>query len=292
MKTYLAAGIGDMISLDSLLTKKEKENITEFYWACRWGKTLLPLFLDNKAYPNLKRHHIIEDEIGKEYMFRLDPTAVLFWHFRPDFHPNYEVGLSLFKLSKEEVNPIDTIAILTDFSRKYQGSSFLENAKKESTDWDFVKTVPNGYILVHYPTSSRPRGDIAQITEEDWRFIEDLSKNKDLDVVVISDTEINPLISRGTVLVNYNIKSIVALCKFAEYFVGCDSFVSVLCSKVLHSDRMYIKGHDFRKTHGKHISEVIRERGCIYQNHFTPHSTEDIVSFFTSELCLKPGDMK
>ena len=32
MKTYISAGIGDLFFLDSILTKEEKESITEIYW--------------------------------------------------------------------------------------------------------------------------------------------------------------------------------------------------------------------------------------------------------------------
>ena len=32
MKTYISTGIGDLFFLDSILTKEEKESITEIYW--------------------------------------------------------------------------------------------------------------------------------------------------------------------------------------------------------------------------------------------------------------------
>ena len=107
MKTYISAGIGDMVSVDALLTKEEKENITEIFWACRWGKALFHLFINNQEYPNLQRQHVIEDKVGMENMVRLEPEAASFWHFRPDFPANYAVGLSLFNLSKDEVNAIN-----------------------------------------------------------------------------------------------------------------------------------------------------------------------------------------
>tara|TARA_A100000172_G_C3022802_1_gene103698 strand:+ start:84 stop:962 length:879 start_codon:yes stop_codon:yes gene_type:complete len=292
VKTYISAGIGDMVSVDALLTKEEKENITEIFWACRWGKALFHLFINNQEYPNLQRQHVIEDKVGMENMVRLEPEAASFWHFRPDFPANYAVGLSLFNLSKDEVNAIDTVGILYDSSRKYQGSSFLTSCTQESVAWEELNIKPNKYILVHYPTAARSkRNDIAKITNSDWQMIEDLSTNTDLDVVIISDREINHTLSRGTVLVNYNIKSIVTLAKYAEYFVGCDSFVSQLACKDLSPTRMYVKGHDYQLTHGRPISEEIRSNVYL-QQHYTPHSVEDIVSFYTSELTLKPGDIK
>ena len=44
MKTYICTGIGDMMSLDTVISPEKKESISEIYWACRFGKNLIPLF--------------------------------------------------------------------------------------------------------------------------------------------------------------------------------------------------------------------------------------------------------
>ena len=68
MKTYLSLGIGDLFFLDSIITKEEKESISEIYWACRFGKVVAPLMENNPSYPNLIAQHTIDDEIGKQLM--------------------------------------------------------------------------------------------------------------------------------------------------------------------------------------------------------------------------------
>jgi len=284
MKTYISAGIGDMMALDALLTKEEKDPITEIYWGCRWGKVLVPLLKNNPGYPNLKKQYTIDDDVGKKVMRRLEPAAVEFWHFRPDFHPNYEIGLKLFGLEKEEVSAIDAVAIFKDFDRKYQKSSFLSNASKNEVDWEKLNIQPNKYILFHYPTATRRgRNDIAQIEEQDWNFVEKISKEKNLDVIVISDTDLDLPLSRGLILNKPPIKEVAALCKFAEYYIGCDSFVSLLVSKRLGAEHLFIKGHDHKITHGKDIKEVILSSAWL-QQHYCPHPPEDIVKFYKSTL--------
>ena len=52
MKTYLSLGIGDLFFIDSILTKEEKESISEIYWACTFGKVVEPLMKDNQSYHN------------------------------------------------------------------------------------------------------------------------------------------------------------------------------------------------------------------------------------------------
>jgi len=98
-----------MIFLDGILTSEEKETISEVYWACRFGHVLVPLLENNPDYPNLKAQHTIEEEVGRKAMESLDPVAVPFWHFRPDFPRNYQVGLELFGLKSEDVQAIDTV---------------------------------------------------------------------------------------------------------------------------------------------------------------------------------------
>ena len=62
MKTYISTGIGDLFFLDSILTKEEKESITEIYWACRFGCVMKDLLENNPAYPNLKEQYLIDDD--------------------------------------------------------------------------------------------------------------------------------------------------------------------------------------------------------------------------------------
>ncbi len=57
---------------------------------------------NNPDYPNLKAHYTLDDEDGKKAMESLDPIAIPFWHFRPDFPKNYQVGLKLFGLKEAE----------------------------------------------------------------------------------------------------------------------------------------------------------------------------------------------
>jgi len=129
MKTYISVGIGDMIFLDSLLTKEEKESISEIYWACRFGYVTKDLLENNPSYPNLTNQYIIDDEVGKAEMANLDPVAINFWHFRPDFQRNFEVGLRLFGImddwNKQNLQTIDAVSMFLDESRPFRNLPLL-----------------------------------------------------------------------------------------------------------------------------------------------------------------------
>ena len=267
MKTYLSVGIGDMVFLDAILTLEEKATISEIYWACRFGKCLIPLMENNPDYPNLVAQHIIPDEVGQQAMATLDPVAIPFWHFRPDFARNYEVGLNLFGLNPNEVQAVDAAGCFTDRSREFVGSSFLKNAKSLDI---------GNYILFHYPTSTRPRSDIASISPEDWNFVEQLSKEKNLKVIVISDVPIDIPLSNYEHLINPDICYIVDLVSSCTYYAGCDSFCAHLASKTLPKENIFIKSHE------SNITEKLLN--TTFARAFLPYTPEDVASFYKTYI--------
>ena len=263
MKTYISVGIGDMMCLDSFLTDEERKSITEIYWATHAGKYLVPLMDGNGAYPNLRVQHLITDAAGRAVMQTVDPRAVDFWHFRPDFGPNFGAGLTLFGLEPSDVNAIDCAAIFYTSDRTYMGSSFLDNCGPQ---------VEHDYILFHYPTSTRPRSDIATITEDDWNVVEAMSLERDLKVIVVADHNIDVPLSNYELLVNPDIKKIVNLAKHCDYYAGCDSFCAVLACQSHSADRISIKSHN------PNIRDFILSDRWT-QKAYMPQSVEDQILF-------------
>lgn len=279
MKTYISVGIGDMMCLDSVLSQDERNQITEIYWACRFGNKIAPLMIDNPFYPNLTNQYFISDEEGSRKMSQLEPGSESFWHFRPDFERNFQAGLELFNISnlRNEIWAINAAGIFLDRQRFFTNSSFLENAKLESVDWESLGVSTGNYILFHYPTSTRPRSDIASINDSDWNYINELSKKENLKVIIISDTEIEKKIDNSLILINPPIHSIISLTKFSSYYAGCDSFISILSAKVHTPDKLFIKSHN--EDIQNHVLHSI-----WLQRFFLPHSPEEISSFYRNYI--------
>jgi len=275
MKTYISTGIGDLICLDSFLTQAERNSITEMFWGCRFGKYMSPLIDKNFFYPNVKKHHYIDDEKGKEYWVKLghSPDHCAFWHFRSDMPNDYQIALNHFNLKANEVQDFTPVSFYNDTNRKYTGSSFLYNASKEDVDWKELETKPGEYMLVHYPTSSRPRSDISTISNDDWELVDKTSREKNLKVIVITDTDICLKYKHFKILNTPDIQSIVALAKYANCYFGCDSFVSILCCRILSSSKMYIKSprQNIKESLPSHIWN---------HKYFSPHKPEIIQKFY------------
>ena len=263
MKTYISVGIGDMIFLDSLLTKEEKESISEIYWACRFGYVTKDLLENNPSYPNLTNQYIIDDEVGKEEMANLDPVAINFWHFRPDFQRNFEVGLRLFGImddwNKQNLQTIDAVSMFLDETRSFQESSFVNLGDKPDED----------YIVFHYPTSTRPRQDIAQITDDDIKFVNDLSKETGCEVKVIADHDVDLAIDNQSSYINSKITVVRDLVANCKYYAGCDSFCSILAAKILPKENLFIK-----------TSPNFTGWNSWLYRAFLPHSPEEVRQFY------------
>ena len=263
MKTYVSLGIGDLFFLDSILTKEEKESISEIYWACRFGYVMKKLMENNPSYPNLTVQHTIDDEVGKSAMAGLDPVAVPFWHFRPDFSRNFEVGLDLFNIRYEwdnsNLQTIDAVSMFFDDTRPFQESSFVKHSNKIDED----------YIVFHYPTSTRPKNDIAEITKEDLNFVNELSKETGYIVKIISDCDINLEIDNQELLINPEITYVRDLVSNCKYYAGCDSFCSILAAKALPKENIFIK-----------TSPNFTGWNNWLLRAFLPHSPEEVKQFY------------
>jgi hypothetical protein len=276
MRVYLSVGIGDMVCVDSLLTEEERQSITEIFWACRFGKDLITLFENNDFYPNIRNHHVISDEAGKAAMSSLDSNAVNFWHFRPDFPHNYNTGRSLFNIN-ESVEAIDAARMFSSSSRIYNNSSFLETATLEDIPWGIYNIEPKSYILVHFPTSTRPRGDIATLTESDWNNIISISRERNLKLVIITDTIVEKPISDCIILYRPPIKTVVSLIKYSAFYAGCDSFCAILAVKALNKENILIKSHK------ANIQEDILVNTWT-QKYFLPLTPQEITTIYKNYI--------
>ena len=268
MNTYLSVGIGDFICLDSLLTKEEKSKFSEVYWGCRFGHIISSLLENNPDYPNVKTHHFITDADG----LRVDGRP--YWHFRPDYAESFSTAANLFGVNTNHFEfVIDAAAIFQDPTRLYQESSAAKYLIPPEEFWKKYDVKQGEYILVHYPTSTRPRSDISSIEIEDWMFIEEFRKKTNLKIIIVTDTILNYDIKNCLVLTNAPFIDIITLGKYCKYYAGCDSFLSILACKYLKKENLFIKTHD------KNIKTTLINHTWL-KHFFLPHPLESIQEFY------------
>lgn len=292
MKIIFSTGIGDAFCLDCLFSQDFRESITEIYWACKYGEPLTYVFKNNFFYKNLKKQHILkendvknffENKFGKDFQHHSNPHVCKFWHFKDDpsdwNHRNgSELTHEIFKLN-EKIYFFNNFSVLKQ-KQTFKGSSFLNNATVNDFDWKSYNIEPNEYILVHQSSDNRPKSDISSINDQDWNFIENISKEKNKKVIVITDqNNLNIPLTNYSIINVFNLpieKSLIiicALCKYAYYYAGLDSYVGILSSKILSSNNLYIKSYD------SNITKTL-ENHTLLQNFFLPHDTQTIQKFY------------
>lgn len=292
MKLIFSTGIGDAFCLDCLFTQDFRESITEIYWACKYGQPLSYVFKNNFFYKNLKQQYFLkendvknffESKFGKEYQHHSNPHVCKFWHFKDDpsdwnHRDGYELAHQVFGLN-EKIKFLNASAILKQ-KQTFNGSSFLNNANLNDFDWDKYNIFPNEYILVHQSSDNRPKSDISSINEEDWQIIDKISIEQNKKVVIITDQNELKVPLKNYLIINvFNLpleKSLInicALCKYSYYYIGLDSYVGILCAKILNPEKLYIKSYD------KNIYSTL-ENHTLLQNFFLPHNTKTIQKFY------------
>jgi hypothetical protein len=267
MKYYIATGIGDFFAIDSFLTNQEKHDITEIYWGCRAGHFLKPLLENNDFYPNLNKQFLIPSKDGKELNTLTSPIYPN-WHFPPNMPSKINDAYNFFGIDYSDVVPMQTLEIMQSDQRVFNECSFLKKAF----------TVNNEkYILVHAATSfSREHDDFKKIQDDWWQSIEDLSVRKKMPVIIISDVAFIPALTNYQLYVNASPNILVSLIIDCEYFIGVDSFGSVLASRCIPPEKIKIFS-------GQNIESKINY-DIWWQKYFAPNSSSEYAKFFYREV--------
>ena len=238
------------------------------------GKYLKGVLEKNYFY-NISKQHFINDEEARRAWCSIEPPSEQYeWNFRPDFPQRFAKAKELLGFD-DNINIIDTMQIFNQRST-YTGSTFLmcDQYKLNCDDLHSGE-----YILFHYPTSTRPRGCIATFNNDDWQYINRLSIAHNKRIVVVTDVDFEHCLNKQTLVLKLpSFETIISLCKHAYMFVGCDSFMSILCSKVLSKEHMLVK------THWDIPVEQILQKQPILPNYYLPHDVESLKYFYRKDI--------
>jgi hypothetical protein len=298
MKTFIGAGIGDAFCMDSILNQSERDSITEIYWGCKYGRVLAPIFEKNTFYPNLVKQYIMEEEnvikyfderFGQNYNHHGNPRACSFWHFKNspgdyNHRDSFNIAAGIFGINLSEINQdFSPSRFFLDPNRKFDKSTFIELSKLSDFDWEKYNIEPNKYILMQHSSDNRPKSDIGSINDRDWEIAENISKERNLPVVIITDRrDVQVPLSNYIILnvfdfpLEVSLINIVALCKYCSYYIGLDSYVGILASKVLTPDNLYVKSYN------RNITDDLSTNVWLHK-FFMPHSVDEIKSFYVHQ---------
>lgn len=228
MKILLTCGVGDFIAIESFLTSAETRAVDTIYWATRARTTILPLI--PFVFPNVKHHVVVKDSWGEAFTedFCVESSEDL-----PDL-PDNVIDLSIKRIH----------AAMLRGTRRYRGS-FLE--KRQLAVIDDLQ-LPERYFVVH-PHSENARTADRDMTAAEWTEIWKQLRSMNIPVVIINKSDKKLKQYPGVIdLTNkLDILQSIEVVKQSNGFIGSSSVFSVVASKVLARNQLYIKGHTLLK---------------------------------------------
>lgn len=228
MKVLLTCGIGDFIALESFLTPRELNSVTEIHWATRAREALQPLL--PFVFPNLTSQVIVRDDFGDAFEegFAVESAADL-----PELTDNLVVDWS-FKGISEDVHA---------GHRRYEGSSLT---KKQLAN---VTCIENSKYFVVHPYSENARTTDRDMTKQEWIMTCRMLRARGYGIIVLNKgTEKLPPQPGVEDLTNkLSLLEALEITRNASGFIGASSVFSVLAAKVCPPNNVFIKGHNLLK---------------------------------------------
>jgi hypothetical protein len=223
---FISGGIGDVFAVESFLTDEERAEISSIFYATIKKEPIQELF-KSLSWPKLKNHVTAWDDFSN------------FWCF-------YTLAECASKVSKtgalSKIKQAKDLSILTVFNEvkkgnvKYNGSSFLNQKIARIKKFN----LPSNYIVISpYSTDKRLAG--RDFVEKDWdKCFEYLNYTK-LNGVVINSG--NDFIPSGVINLSNktSVTEAVEILKSAKGYIGVDSWLSVLASKLFIQPYLQVK---------------------------------------------------
>ena len=229
----LTGGVGDVLAIESLMTKEERQSINAIYYATRAYKPCMELFENHPAFPNLKKQTAIWKDFTRIFCFHnKNHIADKLCAYQPN---------ALQGVVRKLMESIEDYSIEVIFkqNRTYKYSSFISLELADIGKFN----LPKQYCCI-CPYSSNDKRDIRRDYDYfDWVQTLSILKRKKLQGVVINvGSEIVP---NDPTIINLsnktNIREAIEIVKQAQGYIGIDTAFSVIAAKVFKPENIIIK---------------------------------------------------
>jgi hypothetical protein len=227
----LTCGIGDFIAMESYFTAAERDSVEVIHWATRARKSLMELV--PFVFRNVKRHVVERDTWG------------------PAFSKDFSIA------SRDELPGLDGSVVDWNVNaiveqvragkRTYAVSPLIAQPL-----WDITHLqLPERYFVVH-PYSENARTPVRDLSFNEWLSVYSFVRARHTSVVVVNKGGI-PYASPSDVIDftdRLDLLAAIEVTKGACGFAGVASVFSVVASKVLPKESLFIKGgRDLRENY-------------------------------------------
>jgi hypothetical protein len=240
---FLSGGIGDIFAIESFIPDEHKDNIKSIYYATQKYKTIIECFNILPVYHNLKNHINVWSDFSK------------FWCF------HHKQGcISKLKAAQKTILPGLTAAtdysIMKIFSEinskhiKYNKSSWIAYPVSDITH---IKKPESYWCVCPYSTDKNIKE--RDFSKEDWDKLIRLLENSDDHAIILNQgVDVSPI---HPLLIDMSNKTTIGesieILKSAKGYIGIDSCLCVLASKIFQYPNLIIKSMNNHLYNNKHI---------------------------------------
>jgi hypothetical protein len=214
LKILITGGIGDAIAVESVMTPEERDSLTTIYYACIGAEPIMELFKALPNFPRLKNHIVLSNN-KTYYTLKAVEDA---HHPLPEVHDW-------------------SISAIFPSNRTYTGSSFLTYRLS-----DAGATPPTPYYII-VPSSCWGTWEGRSFNDYDWASTLAILERENATGIVLTRHKANSPVHPRIInpATPRSITQAVELIKAAQGYIGIDSWVSVVASKVFPVNRLRVK---------------------------------------------------
>jgi hypothetical protein len=228
---FITGGIGDVLAVESFMTQQEKERLQTIFYATNKHEHIEFLFKKNKSFKNLTNHVVVWDDFSKFWCFH---SMLQYQHKSSSV--NNKVFSFCHDLSISKIFPE-----VKQGNLKYQGSSFIQ---QKLTEIDHLE-LPKKYITI-LPYSTDKRQASRDFEEKDWNNVICCLEQNNIKGVVVNKGE--DKIPDHELIINMSNKTkldeAIEILKNSKGFLGIDSWLSVLASKIFNPPYIQVKSQN------------------------------------------------
>lgn len=239
---FLSGGVGDIFALESFLSDEQRNLIDTIYYGTSKRLPIELLFRSVPTFPNLTKHVVAWDDFRSFWCFfhkheciaRMRAASL---YVDPHLEACEDFGIGVkFEQIKKGLMP-------------YTGSSFLKHRLAGVSRFK----LPHVYFVVA-PYSSDKRG-LRDFTSQDWLNVSAYLQKHGLIGVVLNDAYDH--VPSNPMLINLSgqttLLEAIEVLKFAKGFIGIDSSLSVLATKLFDYPNLHIKSKNLHLFENKEV---------------------------------------
>lgn len=243
-KILITAGVGDFLTLDAFITEEEREAVREIYFAAR-GRYGIEAIIDAApVFPNLKKITIVWDKWGDSE----NPQPGSAFGFRNKAHliqGNIDLGWGLNLSLLDDVVDFCVFDIFPEIlagNRIFNGGTLFRYQFADTSKFK----LPEEYGVINpYSASDKHFGN-RDFNKWEWKGVIRYLERTQQKAVVINCTDDE--IPEHELLINLNhqttVPEAVEIAKHCSFYVGIDSWLSVIATRFLDADSLLIKSEN------------------------------------------------